>query len=83
MKNCPGCGSKIEDRYDLCSNCYRKKQDEKDSEIPNLLSNINNNLYAIRTILDEMAYQTSKKRLMWVPTSNEIKAHYEMVKSDD
>lgn len=52
MGKCKDCGTDIDDRYEYCINCYKKKQQgakqDSNKELIKALGAINNNLYCIR-----------------------------------
>jgi hypothetical protein len=72
MKKCttPGCNNQIDEKYLFCLECVKKRPQKKETsnEELDILSGINNNLYAIRTILEyELTYLNSESgvQLKW------------------
>lgn len=69
MKQCEDCGKPIEDRYKLCQECNLKRRQEyskeENKDTLKSLSAINNNLYAIRRLLEKQVEKQYNERLEW------------------
>lgn len=93
MKKCPDCENEIEEKYARCLSCNEKKKKESSTNckncqisipaentlcIPCGLSQINNNLYALRTILEFALKDLMGAKLVW----NKEKKLFEVTRED-
>ena len=73
MKKCE-CGAEIEDKYEQCFNCMKKKRQEESSksqsEIVTELGKLNNNLYYLRRAWGIILRDGHKKELKWEEVSS-------------
>ncbi|HUS51408.1 MAG TPA: hypothetical protein VMZ91_14660 [Candidatus Paceibacterota bacterium] len=57
MKKCEDCETEIDDKYIVCVSCLKKRNagnsKAKDGDFVRAIQQNNNNLYAIRTILEK------------------------------
>lgn len=66
LDDCPECGNKKDERYQVCAACHKKRmQAEPKSNGPSELSKLNNNLYAIRRLLNYQVQMKYGKTLAW------------------
>lgn len=64
MKQCATCDNLIDERYSVCSDCHQKsKVKQFKSEVS--LSHLNNNLYAIRKLLELQVKEKYELILEW------------------
>ena len=66
MKKCKTCDNLIDDKYIVCMDCLsaNKESSSKDSDVVRAIQQTNNNLYALRTILEEFLSEKGKL-LVW------------------
>lgn len=64
-KKCKDCGVTIDQKYEFCSDCFKKNSSEQNAGVINTLQQLNNNLYAIRTILEEIISKQYNEKLVW------------------
>lgn len=94
MGNCIDCGKPS--KMERCYECYKKKQNEEmrfcacgspiyhdeKTQCPDCWRSerLNNNLYAMRTQLDELCVAQTGKKVVWVKANEKTKeqGHYEM-----
>jgi len=66
---CEDCNGDIDDKYIVCVSCLKKRNagnsQVKDNEIVRAIQQNNNNLYAIRTILECFLKEKENKFLVW------------------
>lgn len=73
MGKCELCGAEISDQYKFCIACVKQmKKDNADAgavnqnaDLVKSIGAVNNNLYAIRTILETMLEKDHKLFLVW------------------
>lgn len=74
MKKCE-CGAEIEDKYEMCFMCLKKKKQEESkqsgSEIVSELGKINNNLYYLRRALGIILRDKHEIELKWEKVDDE------------
>lgn len=84
MKKCEDCGKEIEDKYNVCMDCLTKRKAKaeagKESEVVHTLEQLNQNLYALRTIAEHILKAQYGQKLVWVKANNEVKGHFEIIK---
>ena len=67
MGKCEDCGTEIGDNYIVCVPCLKKRKQENNgtNEVVHTLQQLNNNLYAIRSIQEEILFLQYGRKLIW------------------
>lgn len=73
MKKCEDCEAQIDDKYVVCVSCLKKRNAENanvekgktNADLITALGQINNNLYALRTLAEYELGKKYKKKLAW------------------
>lgn len=68
MSFCQNCGKSALEGYKYCKPCndeYKKKNQTNEGQTVDAIQKLNNNLYAIRTVLEEILWNDHGGKLVW------------------
>jgi len=83
MGSCEDCGTEIDDKYIVCVSCLKKRNaankkvaaEKGSDQVVSELGKLNNNLYALRTMLEFAIEETFEKKLVWSKKEKRFEIH--------